>query len=240
MKRFDSIVSRAVWLSATAMALPLALGVPAAEADVANKVLPMPSADISKPATGLQTATFAGGCFWGTQAVFEHVDGVTNAVSGYAGGRKADANYKKVSTGTSRHTEAVRVTFDPAKVSYGKLLQIFFSVALDPTQKDRQGNDMGPQYRSVLFTADPEQERVARAYLAQLAAAHAFDKPIATEIDTTSPFYLAEHYHQDYLTLHPTDAYIVENDLPLVQNLQRVFPQAWRATPIKASDVATN
>ncbi len=239
MKRFDLKLSRALCLAGATMVAPFIVMCPTAQAAVANHVLPMPSMDVSKPASGLQTATFAGGCFWGTQAVFEHVDGVTNAVSGYAGGTNEDASYKKVSTGTTGHTETVRVTFDPAKVSYGKLLQIFFSVALDPTQKDQQGNDVGPQYRSVLFTNDAEQEKVARAYLAQLDAAHAFDKPIMTQVDTTSVFYPAEDYHQDYLTLHPTDAYIVENDMPLVQGLQTVFPQVWRATPIKASSLAT-
>ena len=226
------------WLGAAALMLPLGFATPA-HAVVANQVLPMPAINVAKPASGMQTATFAGGCFWGTQAVFQHVEGVANVVSGYDGGTEADATYKKVSTGTTGHTETVRVTFDPAKVSYGKLLQIFFSVALDPTQKDRQGNDIGPQYRSVLFTSDQEQEKVARAYLAQLDAGHTFDKPIVTQIDTKSTFYPAEGYHQDYLTLHPTEAYIVENDLPLVQNLEAVFPQVWRATPIKTSALSS-
>ena len=244
MKRFNVNVSRGsrlriAILRSAAVMVPLALGLTGARAAVANQPLPMPSLDVAKPAAGPQTATFAGGCFWGTQAVFQHVDGVTNVVSGYAGGNKADANYKKVSTGTTGHTETVRVTFDPAKISYAKLLQVFFSVALDPTQKDRQGNDIGPQYRSVLFTTDPEQEKVARAYVAQLDATHAFDKPIATAVDTTSTFYPAEPYHQDYLMLHPTEPYIVENDLPLVQHLETVFPQVWRPTPIKTSTAAS-
>lgn len=230
---------RAATLRSAAVLVPLTLGVTGAHAAVANQPLPMPSVDVAKPAAGSETATFAGGCFWGTQAVFQHVDGVTNVVSGYDGGSKADATYKQVSTGKTGHTETVRVTYDPAKISYAKLLQIFFSVALDPTQKDRQGNDIGPQYRSVLFTTDPEQEKVARAYLAQLDESHAFDKPIATQIDTTSTFYPAEAYHQDYLMLHPTEPYIVENDLPLVQHLETVFPQVWRPVPIKTSTAAS-
>ena len=244
MKRLSANTIRGSWLRparlrGAAVLVPLILGFTGAQAAVVNKPLPMPSVDASKTAPGSETATFAGGCFWGTQAVFQHVDGVTNVVSGYAGGSKADANYKQVSTGTTGHTETVRVTFDPAKISYAKLLQIFFSVALDPTQTNRQGNDIGPQYRSVLFTADPEQEKIAKAYVAQLDASHAFDKPIATQVDTTSTFYPAEAYHQDYLMLHPTDPYIVENDLPLVQHLETVFPQVWRATPIKTSTVAS-
>ncbi len=235
MKNATLSFRRSAWLAAAVLILPFGFAMPAAHADVANTVLPMPTMDVAKPGSGMQTATFAGGCFWGTQAVFQHVEGVANVVSGYDGGAQADATYKKVSTGTTGHTEAVRVTFDPAKVSYGKLLQIFFSVALDPTQKDRQGNDIGPQYRSVLFTSDPEQEKVARAYIAQLDATHNFEKPIATQIDNSSTFYPAEDYHQDYLTLHPTDPYIVENDLPLVQHLETVFPQVWRPTPIKTS-----
>lgn len=226
------------WLVAVGVVLPLVGAIPS-QAGVANKALPLPAMDVTMPASGPQTATFAGGCFWGTQAVFQHVDGVTNAVSGYAGGSSADADYKKVSTGTTGHTETVRLIYDPAKVSYGKLLQIFFSVALDPTQTDRQGNDIGPQYRSVLFPSNPQQEKVARAYVAQLDAMHAFAKPIATQIDTASTFYPAEAYHQDYLTLHPTESYIIENDMPLVQNLQKVFPQVWRPTPIKTSPLTS-
>lgn len=238
MVRLDPNFRGRVWLVAAGLMMPLIVGAPA-RAEVANKALPMPAVEASGQASGPATATFAGGCFWGTQAVFQHVNGVTNVVSGYAGGTKQDADYKKVSTGTTGHTETVRVTYDPAKVSYSKLLQIFFSVALDPTQKDRQGNDIGPQYRSVLFPSNAEQEKVARAYLAQLDGAHAFDKPIVTQIDNASTFYPAEDYHQDYLMLHPTEPYIVENDLPLVQNLEKVFPQVWRPTPIKTS-LATN
>ncbi len=238
MTTFQTRGSRLACIGAAATMLPLLIGATAALAEPANKALPMPALDLPA-ASGPQTATFAGGCFWGTQAVFQHVQGVTNVVSGYDGGTKPDADYKKVSTGTTGHTETVRISYDPAKISYGKLLQIFFSVALDPTQTGRQGNDVGPQYRSVVFTKDPAQEKVARAYIAELDAAHVFAKPIATEIDTKSTFYPAEGYHQDYLTLHPTEPYIVENDLPLVGNLEKVFPQVWRPTPIKTETVAT-
>ena len=232
MKRFHMTVSRLAWTGAAALMLPVLLGTTGAMADPANTALPMPALDVPA-ASGPQVATVAGGCFWGTQAVFQHVDGVINVVSGYDGGTKADADYKTVSSGKTGHTETVQITFDPVKISYGKLLQIFFSVALDPTQTGRQGNDIGPQYRSVLFVDGPDQERVARAYVAQLDAAHAFAKPIATEIDAKSTFYPAEGYHQDYLMLHPTEDYIVQNDLPLVAGLEKVFPQVWRATPIK-------
>jgi peptide-methionine (S)-S-oxide reductase len=225
---------------ALALALSLGFASTAAQAESANKVLPMPAVDMPTPASDLQTATFAGGCFWGVQAIFQHVDGVDNAVSGYAGGITADANYERVSTGTTRHAEAVRVTYEPSKISYGKLLQIFFSVAIDPTQVDRQGNDIGPHYRSVLFITDPAQEKVARAYLQQLAASNAFDKPIATQIDTTSTFYPAEPNHQDYFQLHPNDPYIVENDMPRVKRLQALFPAIWRPTPITTKNVTSS
>ncbi len=221
------------------LALPLTFASVAAQAEIANKVLPMPALDSPSPGGDARTATFAGGCFWGVQAVFQHVQGVTNAVSGYAGGSPTDADYKSVSAGKTNHTETVRVTFDPSKVSYGKLLQVFFSVALDPTQVDRQGADIGRHYRSVLFVADPAQEKVARAYLAQLDAAHVFSAPIATTIDSTSTFYPAEAYHQDYLQLHPTEEYIVINDQPLVKNLEALFPDVWRATSITTRTLAS-
>jgi peptide-methionine (S)-S-oxide reductase len=195
------------------------------------QVLPAPAVDeAAKP--GTETAVFAGGCFWGVQGVFEHVKGVTKAVSGYAGGHVADPGYEQVSTGATGHAEAVRVTFDPAQVSYGTLLRIFFSVALDPTQVDRQGPDRGTQYRSALFVSGPEQERVARAYVAQLEAAHAFSRPIATRIEPAGPFYRAEGYHQDYLEHHPDSPYIAINDLPKVRAVQSLFPANWRDDPV--------
>ncbi len=202
-----------------------------ARADDAARRLPPPALDISTHTPGLQTAVFAGGCFWGVQGVFEHVQGVTRAVSGYTGGTVAEPDYETVSSGSTGHAESVRVTYDPSIVSYGKLLQIFFSVALDPTQVDRQGPDRGTQYRSELFTQDQDQARVARAYIAQLAAAHAFGRPIATRIDPAGPFYPAEQYHQDYLELHPDAMYIAINDMPKVRNLQTLFPESWRPVP---------
>ena len=218
-------------------ALPLAFQLAPARADSAAHALPPPAMNAPQSGTGLQTAVFSGGCFWGVQGVFEHVKGVTQAVSGYAGGSVANPGYEQVSTGTTGHAESVRVTFDPARVSYGKLLQIFFSVALDPTEVDQQGPDSGTQYRSELFVNGPEQERVARAYVAQLAAAHVFDRPIATRIDPAGAFYPAEAYHQDYLVHHPDAPYIAINDMPKVRSLQMLFPDNWQATPVTVGKV---
>jgi peptide-methionine (S)-S-oxide reductase len=171
--------------------------------------------------------------------VFQHVKGVTRAVSGYAGGTVSNPSYEQVSSGSTGHAESVRVTFDPAQVSYGTLLRIFFSVALDPTQVNRQGPDWGTQYRSELFVSGPEQKNVAQAYIAQLDAAHVFPRPIATKVDPAGPFYPAEAYHQDYLDLHPDAPYIAINDLPKVQALQSLFPDNWRATPVTVRKIAS-
>ena len=219
------------------LAALLVLAAVPATAREAMRVVPAPAQDIAPagPALqtpALQTTVFAGGCFWGIQGVFQHVTGVTQAVSGYAGGTVANPGYEQVSAGDTGHAESVRVTFDPAQVSYGQLLQIFFSVALDPTEVNRQGPDWGTQYRSDLFVANAEQERVARAYIAQLDAAHVYGAPIATRVDAGQNFYPAEAYHQDYLERHPDQPYIFINDLPKVQALQRLFPQHWRARPI--------
>jgi len=194
----------------------------AAESAVA---LPPPAIDIKASAVpGLQTAVFAGGCFWGVEAVFRHMKGVTSAVSGYAGGVAKTADYESVGSGTTGHAESVKVTYDPAKVSYGQLLTVFFSVAHDPTQLNRQGPDHGTQYRSAIFTASDEQKRVAQAYVAQLDRANVFGRPIVTEIVALPAFYPAEAYHQNYLALHPTQPYIVYNDLPKLANLKTQFP----------------
>ena len=222
----------------TAAVAALALAT-AAHAEGTQRVLPAPASDVAPSASGPQTATFAGGCFWGIQGVFEHVKGVTKAVSGYAGGSVANPDYEQVSAGTTGHAETVRVTYDPAQVSYGTLLQIFFSVGLDPTQVDRQGPDWGTQYRSELFVADAEQERVARGYLAQLTAAHLYDRPIATRIDPAGPFYPAEAYHQDYLEHHPDQPYIAINDIPKVRGLQSLFPQHWQSKPVMVGRAAS-
>ena len=185
----------------------------------------------AKDGSGLRTATFAGGCFWGVQGVFQHVKGVKNAVSGYAGGTRASARYDEVGTGRTGHAEAVQVTYDPAVVRYDELLQIFFSVALDPTEVNRQGPDNGPQYRSALFPADAEQAKVAGAYIAQLDGAKVFSKPIATKIESGA-FYPAEGYHQDYMTLHPTNSYIAINDAPKLRDLKALFPERANGQPV--------
>ena len=188
--------------------------------------LPPPATDAA-PGGGPQTAVFAGGCFWGVEAVFRHTRGVSKAVSGYAGGTKGEADYETVSSGRTRHAESVQVTYDPAQVSYGELLRIFFSVAHDPTQLNRQGPDHGPQYRSAIFTTTDEQKRVAQAYIAQLTAAKAFPQPIVTEVTSLPAFYAAEDYHQDYLAKHPNQPYIVFNDLPKLAALKEQFPSRY-------------
>ncbi len=194
-------------------------------------VVPPPAADETPGGASSEVAVLAGGCFWGVQGVFQHVDGVTRAVSGYAGGEQKTADYESVSTGRTGHAESVRVTFDPRKISYGRLLQIFFSVAHDPTQLNRQGPDRGTQYRSAVFPADAEQARVAKAYIAQLTQARVFSGPVVTTIEPDRPFYPAEAYHQDYLTLNPNNPYIMMHDLPKIEYLKQAFPLLYRATP---------
>lgn len=179
-----------------------------------------------------EVAVLAGGCFWGVQGVFQHVKGVTSAVSGYAGGEKRTATYERVGSGRTGHAEAVRIRFDPRQISFGQILQIYFSVAHDPTQLDRQGPDVGPQYRSTVFAQSAEQARIARAYIAQLDAAGRFGRRIATTIESGKPFYEAEAYHQDYLVRHPGQPYIVIHDLPKIENLKRLFPERYRAEPV--------
>jgi peptide-methionine (S)-S-oxide reductase len=198
------------------------------------RVIPAPAADAPPAAEGAapETAVLAGGCFWGVQGVFQHVTGVTNAVSGYAGGEARSAHYDMVGLGGTNHAESVLITFDPSKISYGRILQIYFSVAHDPTQLNRQGPDVGSQYRSAIFPANPEQARIARAYIAQLNQARVFDAAIVTKIEQEKPFYAAEDYHQDFLTKHPTYPYIVFNDLPKIDELKRLFPDSYRAEPV--------
>ncbi len=191
----------------------------------AATVVPAPETDaVATSAKGEQTAVFAGGCFWGIQAVFQHVKGVITATSGYSGGHVENPDYELVSSGTTGHAESVRVTFDPTKVTYGQLLQVFFSVAHDPTQLNRQGPDVGTQYRSIIFYTSDEQKNVAESYVAQLTKAKTFAKPIVTEIVPFKAFFPAEAYHQNYATLHPDDPYISINDTPKVENLQKEFP----------------
>jgi peptide-methionine (S)-S-oxide reductase len=187
------------------------------------RLVPPPATDVA-PATAVQTAVLSGGCFWGVQGVFEHVKGVTHVVAGYSGGAPGTADYESVSTGTTGHAESVQVSFDPRQITYGQILQIFFSVALDPTMKNAQGPDSGTQYRSEVFYVTPEQQKVAQAYIAQLDGAHVFPKPIATRVDPMHGFYPAEAYHQDFLVNHPDYPYIVYNDMPKVEALKRIFP----------------
>jgi peptide-methionine (S)-S-oxide reductase len=189
--------------------------------------LPAPATDVKASSAKSDTAVFAGGCFWGVDAVFRHVKGVTRVVSGYAGGDAKSADYETVSTGQTRHAESVEVTYDPTKVTYGQLLRVFFSVAHDPTEVNRQGPDFGPQYRSAVFVSSDEQKRVAEAYIKQLDAAKVYKRPIATEVTQLPKFYPAESYHQNYLALHPNQPYIVFNDLPKLAELKRQFPDAY-------------
>ena len=186
-----------------------------------------PQGVVIAPASGDQVAVFSGGCFWGIQAVFQHVKGVTNAVSGYAGGDASSARYDRVSSGNTGHAESVRVTFDPAVVSYEQLLEVFLTVSHDPTQLNYQGPDTGTQYRSAVFTANADQARIAKAYVQQLDAAKVFKRKIVTVIANPTPFYPAEDYHQDYATLHPDDLYIRINDAPKVEALKRGLPELY-------------
>ncbi|MGX1104591.1 MULTISPECIES: peptide-methionine (S)-S-oxide reductase MsrA [Bradyrhizobium] len=192
-------------------------------------IIPSPAA--SAPESGIKTAVLAGGCFWGVQGVFQHTAGIVSAVSGYSGGSKANADYEKVSTGTTGHAESVEIKYDPQKISYGKILQIFFSVVHDPTQLNRQGPDSGTQYRSAIFTTSDEQKKVADAYIAQLNAAKVYKKPIVTKVGALEAFYPAEGYHQDYLTLHPNQPYIAYNDIPKVENLKKIFAENYIEKP---------
>ncbi|MDB5946630.1 MAG: peptide methionine sulfoxide reductase [Ramlibacter sp.] len=199
----------------------------------AESAVSLPPPAVDEPAqAGRETAVFAGGCFWGVQAVFQHTQGVLGAVSGYAGGDQASANYERVSSGRTGHAEAVQVSFDPRKISYGKLLQIYFSVAHDPTQVNRQGPDPGPQYRSAVFYQSAQQQHVAQQYIAQLDAAHVFGKQIATQVVALPAFYPAEPHHQDYATRNPNAAYIATFDLPKIANLKRLFSPIYRETPV--------
>ena len=205
------------------------VGLSACGISYAAKPLPDPVVQASAPAAKgtTETAVLAGGCFWGVEAVFEHVKGVKDVVSGYSGGNAEAAKYDIVSSGRSGHAEAVRISFDPSQVSYGQLLKVFFSVAHDPTELNRQGPDTGPQYRSAIFYANEEQRRTAEAYIAQLQAAKIFPRAVVTQVAPLKAFYAAEAYHQDYLVNHPTQPYIVINDLPKVASLERQFPDLY-------------
>ena len=194
-------------------------------------MIPPPALD-EKAAPGSETAIFAGGCFWGVQGVFQHVKGVSKAVSGYTGGAKDDAVYETVGTGRTGHAESVEITYDPSKVTYGQLLQVYFSVAHNPTQLNFQGPDSGTQYRSTIFAENDAQKKIAQGYIAQLDKAKLFGAPIVTTIETGKIFYPAENYHQDFLTLNPTYPYIAYNDLPKVANLKQLFPALYSEKPV--------
>lgn len=210
----------------------LAFANPFAKAAEPAVVIPPPSRDATAPAAGLQSIVLAGGCFWGVQGVFEHTKGVVQAVSGYSGGTMETAHYQMVGTETTGHAESVQVTYDPKQISYGKILQIYFSVAHNPTELNYQGPDSGTSYRSAIFYANDEQKQVAEAYIAQLDKAHVFSAAIVTKLEALKGFYPAEDYHQDFLVLHPTYPYIVFNDLPKVANLKRLFPDYYREAPV--------
>jgi peptide-methionine (S)-S-oxide reductase len=195
-------------------------------------VIPPPVVDERRSDAATAVAVFAGGCFWGVQGVYQHVNGVLKAVSGYAGGAKESATYEAVGRGDTGHAETVQITYDPSKISYGKLLQIYFSVAHDPTQLNRQGPDHGPQYRSTVFPTSAEQREIAEQYIAQLGRAKVYDAAIVTTLEDGAVFYAAEAYHQDFLVRNPTYPYVVINDIPKVENLARIFPELYRDKPV--------
>ena len=227
---------RALLAAVAPLALVAVLGLAPGSAGAQERpvVIPAPAVDATSE-DGLATAVFAGGCFWGVQGVFQHVEGVTQALSGYAGGGAETATYEQTNTGTTGHAEAVQVTYDPDVVSYGELLHVFFSVAHNPTQLNYQGPDRGTQYRSAIFPMDDEQRQVAQAYIAQLEAAELFEGPVVTTIEEADAFYPAEAYHQDYLVLHPDQPYIAHHDLPKIEALEQLFPDAFRDEPVLVS-----
>ena len=225
------IRSCAIALSLSASMLALSC----ARADETPRSLPAPVLDTPNAGAGAEVAVLSGGCFWGMQGVFEHVKGVRQVVAGYSGGARNTATYERVSEGDTGHAESVQITFDPRQVTYGEILRIFFSVAHDPTELNRQGPDSGTNYRSDIFFADSMQERIALAYIAQLDSAHVFSVPIVTRVDRLSGFYPAENYHQDYLVHNPDSMYIVVNDLPKITNLKRIYPALYRDPPVLVS-----
>ncbi len=202
--------------------------------------VPPPAIDEKPAASTSETAVLAGGCFWGVQGVFQHVEGVTRAVSGYTGGAASTAEYETVSSGRTGHAESVQITYDPHKITYGKLLQIYFSVAHNPTELNRQGPDSGTQYRSAIFPMNEEQAAAAKAYIDQLNAAHVFGAPIVTKIEPDRQFYPAEAYHQDFLTRNPTYPYIAYNDLPKIEQLKRLYPELYRDDPVLVAAAPSN
>jgi peptide-methionine (S)-S-oxide reductase len=232
--RPGAILPRALGVAVTLATVLLGGGGATSTALAAEKarVIPAPALDEQPGQATSEVAVLAGGCFWGVQGVFQHVHGVSRAVSGYAGGEKDTAQYETVTSGRTGHAESVQVTFDPRRISYGRLLQIYFSVAHDPTQLNRQGPDVGPQYRSAIFPTTAEQAGIAQAYIAQLDRARVFGAAIVTKIEPGRSFYPAEAEHQDFLTRNPRHPYIVIHDLPKIGDLRRLFPEAYRADPV--------
>jgi peptide-methionine (S)-S-oxide reductase len=239
MTRIFRSLPSSVMLVALLVLAGLAIGNFPAAADSA-RVVPAPMVDAPPGQATSAVVVLAGGCFWGVQGVFQHVKGVTNAVSGYAGGDRKTAEYETVSGGRTGHAESVQVTYDPRQISYGRILQIFFSVVHDPTELNRQGPDTGTQYRSAIFPVNAEQADVAKAYIAQLDQAHSFKKPIVTRIEADRAFYPAENYHQDFLTRNPRNPYIAINDLPKIEDLKRLLPELYRATPVLVAGVQSS
>ena len=234
VRESHSLRTLALALCAT---LPL-LSAACARADEAPRALPVPVLD--NPRTGTtETAVLSGGCFWGMQGVFEHVKGVRQVLAGYSGGQKNTAEYEQVSTGDTGHAESVQIIFDPRQVTYGQILRVYFSVASDPTELNRQGPDSGTQYRSDIFAANDAQKRIADSYIAQLEKAHAFGSPIVTRVDRLTAFYPAEGYHQDYLIHNPDSLYIQINDLPKISNLKRIYPDLYNEKAVMVASLHT-
>ena len=230
MVSFSNLRTTILAVAAVAIACSLAVVLARGRSPAASGKTPVPDPAFDEPlasSAGTETMVVAGGCFWGVQAVFQHVKGVVSATSGYAGGTAGTAQYEIVSSGRTGHAKSIRVTYDPSRISYGQLLKIFFTVAHDPTQLNEQGPDVGPQYRSAVFVSDDQQRRIASAYVEQLGAAKIFRRPIVTAIDSGHAFYEAEAYHQDYFTRHPHDPYILMNDRPKVEALRRQFPELY-------------
>jgi peptide-methionine (S)-S-oxide reductase len=238
MPQTSSFVRPALIFTALLLGLGFALRGLSTAAEGARSIPPPVLDEPSSPQATSEVAVLAGGCFWGVQGVFQHVAGVTSAVSGYAGGAANTAHYEMVGNNTTGHAESVQVAFDPRHISYGHILQIYFSVAHDPTELNRQGPDVGAQYRSAIFPTNSEQAHIAEAYIAQLNQANVFNASIVTKIEPGRSFYPAEDYHQDFLTRNPTYPYIVANDLPKIENLKRLFPNLYRATPVLVAAAA--
>ena len=238
MRHFHKIIARLIAVSSMLAVAPGLTNIVSAK----EALRTVPPAALEEPSGRgtSEVAVLAGGCFWGVQGVFQHVKGVTSAVSGYTGGDQATAHYSMVGSGSTGHAESVRVIFDPQTISYGRILQIYFSVVHDPTQLNRQGPDVGAQYRSAIFPTSPEQAKVADAYIAQLNRAKVFDVPVVTTVEPNHTFYPAESYHQDFLARHPAYPYIAINDLPKLESLKRLFPDSYRSHPVLISAVPSN